>query len=48
MRGFIFRLGVWVKERGERIGHVKVHGVFILGWLAGPIIVLGLKIKGLA
>ena len=48
MKGFIYRWGIRIKECGERIGHVKIRGVFIFGWIAGPIITIGLKIKGLA
>ena len=48
MKGYIYRLGILVKERGERIGHVKVKGVFVFGWLAALIITIGLKIKGFA
>ena len=47
-RGFIYRLGVRIKECGEKIGHLKLGSVFILGWLACPIILIGLKIKELA
>jgi len=47
-RGCIYRWGVRIKELGERIGHVKVRGCFILDWLAAPIIAIGLSIKGCA
>ena len=46
-KGFIYILGVWVRERGERLGHVKFKGVFVFDWLAALIITIGLKIKGL-
>jgi hypothetical protein len=44
-KGTIHCLGEWVRERGERIGHVSVLGVHIFDWLAGPIIRLGLAIR---
>jgi len=46
MKGFIFRWGERIEKAGERIGHVKIRGVFAFGWLAGLIIDIGLKIKG--
>jgi hypothetical protein len=44
-KGDIWRLGEWVRERGERIGHVSVLGVHIFNWIAGPVIRWGLAIK---
>ena len=44
-KGFIFRWGMRIKDCGERIGHVNIFGIPILGWLADPIISVGLKIK---
>jgi hypothetical protein len=43
--GTIYRLGQWIKERGERIGHVRMFGFHFLNWIAGPVISLGLAIK---
>jgi len=47
-KGFLWRLGTGIKERGDRIGHVKVFGVFIFGWLSCPIRQIGFAIKKLA
>jgi len=44
-KGFIYRLGMRIKDFGERVGHVKVCGVFILGWLSAPIARKGLSIE---
>ena len=38
--GFVYRLGVSVKDFGESLGHVKMFG-----WLAAPVIRCGLTIK---
>jgi hypothetical protein len=46
--GFKYRWGIRIKEIGERIGHIKIRGVFIFNWLAGPVIKAGLKIKNSA
>jgi len=43
--GDIYRLGQWIKERGERIGHVRVFGVHFLNWIVGPVVKLGLAIR---
>jgi hypothetical protein len=44
-RGFIYRMGVRIKERGERMAHVKVLGIPVLRWCSRPVIVFGLVIK---
>ena len=44
-KGFIFRWGMRIKDFGERIGHVNIFGVPVFGWLADPIISVGLKIR---
>jgi hypothetical protein len=44
-KGSIWRLGQWLKDRGERIGHVRLFGFHFLNWLAGPVIRLGLAIR---
>ena len=43
--GAIYRLGQQIKERGERIGHVRLFGIHIFNWIAGAVISLGLAIK---
>ena len=44
-KGFIYRLGIFIKEIGERIGHVKIGRIFIFNWLSNRIIKKGLTIK---
>jgi len=44
-KGFIYRWGMRIKDFGERVGHVKIRSVFILGWLAGLIVPVGIRIK---
>jgi len=44
-KGFIYRWGMRIKDFGERVGHVKIHSVFILGWLSCLIVPIGLAIK---
>jgi hypothetical protein len=44
-KGFIYRTGMRIKDRGERIGHVRLFGFHFLNWLAGPVIRLGLAIR---
>ena len=44
-KGAIYRLGQRIKERGERIGHVRMFGIHFLNWIAGPVIALGLAIR---
>jgi len=46
-KGSIWRLGQRIKDNGERIGHVRVFGVHFLNWIAGPVISLGLAIRGM-
>ena len=46
-KGGIYRLGVSVKEQGERMAHVRVFGIHFLNWIAGPVISLGLAIRGM-
>ena len=45
-KGSIWRLGQRIKDYGERIGHVRLFSVHFLNCLAGPVINLGLAIKG--
>ena len=47
-RGFCYRFGVLVKECGERMAHVRVFGIPALRWCCGPVIALGLAIRGAA
>jgi len=44
-KGFIYRTGMRIKDFGERVGHVKIGRVFILGWLSGWITSMGLAMK---
>ena len=44
-KGFIYRTGIRIKNFGERVGHVKIHGVFIFSWLSGWIVNKGLAMK---
>ena len=44
-RGFIYRTGVRIKDFGERVGHIKIHGFFIFSRLSGLITRIGLAIK---
>jgi len=44
-KGFIYRWGMRIKDFGERVGHVKIRSVFILGWLADLIVPVGIRIK---
>lgn len=44
-KGFIYRWGMRIKDFGERVGHVKIRGVFILGRLSDWITHIGLAIK---
>ena len=43
MRGFIYRMAIRIKDRGERLGRIPVLGLF-----AVPVIGLGLAIKSWA
>jgi len=45
-KGAIYRLGQRIKDRGERIGHVRMFGIHFLNLVAGPVISLGLAIRG--
>jgi hypothetical protein len=44
-KGFIYRLGVRIKDFGERVGHIKVCGVFLFKRLSSRIVAKGLEIK---
>jgi hypothetical protein len=44
-KGFIYRTGTWIKERGERMAHVRPFGIPVLRWCCGPVIALGLAIR---
>jgi hypothetical protein len=44
-KGFIFRTGVRIKDFGERLGHIKIHGVFIFGRLSDYVTRKGLALK---
>jgi hypothetical protein len=44
-KGFIYRTGMRIKEIGERVGHVKIRGVFIFSRLSDWITRKGLNIK---
>lgn len=45
-KGFVFRWGQRINDAGERMGHVKVFGIRVFGWLCGPVITLGHRIMG--
>jgi hypothetical protein len=47
-KGFVYRLGVRIKDVGERMAHVQVFGFHILRWCCGPVISSGYKILDLA
>jgi len=44
-KGFIYRTGVRVKDFGERVGHVKIRGVFIFSQVSDWITRKGLAMK---
>jgi hypothetical protein len=44
-KGSIWRLGQRIKDFAERMGHVRIFGIHVLNWLAGPVIRLGLAIR---
>jgi hypothetical protein len=44
-KGFIYRWGMRIKDFGERVGHVNICGVFILGRLSDWIVRKGLAMK---
>jgi len=44
-KGFIYRWGMRIKDFGERVGHIKIGGVFIFKGLSVLIIKKGLSIK---
>lgn len=47
MVGFIFRLGLSVKNFGERLAHRRPNGKpSKLKWLARPVVLCGLAIQG--
>jgi hypothetical protein len=44
-KGFIYRWGQRIKEAGERMGHVRLFGIHIFGFVCGLFIGLGIRIK---
>ena len=46
--GFVYRLGVGVKEFGERMARIKLFGVPLFRWCCDPFIRRGLAIKDAA
>jgi hypothetical protein len=44
-KGWIFRLGVGIKDAGERLGHIRVCGVHVFGWCCGLVIWIGYLIR---
>jgi hypothetical protein len=44
-KGFIYRTGMRIKDIGERVGHVKICGVFIFSRFSKWITLKGLNIK---
>jgi len=47
-KGSIYRFGVSVKEAGERMGHIKVRGVFVFHFLCVPVILVGKLIRAVS
>jgi len=48
MRVFIYRLGQSLKDSGERMAHKRVFSIPALRWCCGPVIGLGLAVRGAA
>jgi len=44
-KGFVYRWGMRIKDFGERLGHIKIYGVFIFNKLSDSITRKGLAIK---
>jgi hypothetical protein len=44
-KGDIYRLGQWLKDQGERMAHIRVFGIHIFAWIAGPVIRFGVALK---
>jgi hypothetical protein len=44
-KGRTYRLGQRIKDCGEKIGHVRIFGIRVFNWFAGPVIRLGLAVK---
>ena len=44
-KGQIFRMGVRIKEAGERLGHVRVLGIHVFSWFCGAVVRLGYSIS---
>jgi hypothetical protein len=43
--GFIFRFGVFAKETGEKMAHIRLFGVPILRPFCGPVISFGKRVR---
>jgi hypothetical protein len=43
--GFMYRFGVFVKETGERMAHIRLFGVPVLRPFCGPVISLGNRVR---
>ena len=44
--GFVYRLGVGLKDCGERMARARVFGIPLLRWCCGAVTGLGLRVKG--
>ena len=44
-KGWVFRMGVRIKEAGERMGNAKFFGIHVFGWCCGTVIALGIAIR---
>ncbi|MDR0708442.1 MAG: hypothetical protein LBF77_00055 [Spirochaetaceae bacterium] len=44
-RGFVYRLGVRIKDFGERMACTKIFGIPALRWCCRPVINLGLAVR---
>ena len=44
-KGDIYRLGLAIKNVGERMAHIKILGIPVLVWACGPVISMGVAIK---
>ena len=47
-KGSIYRKGISLKERGERMAHIRIFGIPVFRCFCGPVIGLGYKLIGLA
>ncbi|MDR0441838.1 MAG: hypothetical protein LBH44_00350 [Treponema sp.] len=48
MRGFIYRLGIAIKESGKRMAHIRPFGIPVFWLIYCPVISIGNKIRDFA